>query len=96
VGPAVAALLLLLGTAACSGRGLSVGGLRIEPGAETVYFVAAGDPARACRDAAARAQAASARVARCSLVGSTFACEDDDVPCRAPGAAGAVGGGPPD
>jgi hypothetical protein len=82
----IALVVLVIAAAACTGRGLSVGGVRIEPGIETVYVVAEGDPTWACRRTAPEDQTTrpTARVARCSIVGSSFICADDEVPCRLP------------
>ena len=82
----VAVVVLVLALAGCAGRGLTLGGVKFEPGSETVYVLAEGDADRACRRERAGADPPvvppSARVARCSFVGSSVVCADDDVPCR--------------
>ncbi len=87
MGSAIAIGIALLALGGCGGQGVGLGGFRIQPGSETVYLLAAGDPARACRSAAGPASEAtppSVRIARCSLVGSSLVCEDDEVRCAVP------------
>jgi hypothetical protein len=85
-GALAAVTLLVLGLTGCASQEVSVGGVRIEPGSETVYVLGRGDAGRACRAAAVMAASlgtatSTARVARCSVVGASIVCSEEEISC---------------
>src|SRR5262245_2951754 len=85
-GALAAVALIAFGLTGCASNDVSVGGVRIEPGAETVYVLGRGDANRACHDAAVMAAAlgtatSTARVARCSVVGASIVCNEEEITC---------------
>lgn len=85
-GALAAIAMLMLGLAGCASSEVTVGGVRIEPGTESVYVLSQGDASTACRDAAVRAAAlgtaeSTARVARCSVIGASITCHEEQISC---------------
>jgi hypothetical protein len=86
-GALAAIAMLALGFAGCASQEVSVGGVRIEPGTESVYVLSQrSDAGTACRDAAVRAVAlgtsgSTARIARCTVSGSTITCAEEEISC---------------